>query len=215
MNGKLALRRETAGSAAAARAPSPAIGNLGLAEPQVGQDEGPRLAEPVAAAALVEGLFRSQAPQLLRFLGRRTARPDDAADLLQEAFLRFTRLLVVGPPPARPEAYLQRIVSNLLRDSARRGAARSEALHGPLEAQPIVDLAPGPADHVEALEMLRAYEACLLRMSPRTREVFLLHRRDELTYAQIAAVTGLSVSGVEKRMMKAIAHIDRELGRSG
>jgi RNA polymerase sigma-70 factor (ECF subfamily) len=42
----------------------------------------------------------------------------------------------------------------------------------------------------------------------------LLHRRDSLTYAEIAAQMNLTVSGVEKHMMKAIAHIDRAFGRS-
>jgi len=184
-----------------------------------GPDGTPHLApyndDPAIAAELVERLFRSQGPQLLRFLNRRTARPDDAADLLQEAFLRLTRLFALGSLPAKPEAYLQQIVSNLLKDGSRRRASRSDALHGPLDAQPIVDPAPGPADYVEARQLLHAYEDCLLKLRPKTRLIFLLHRRDGLTYAEIAVEAGLSVSGVEKHMMKAIAHIDREIGRPG
>jgi len=181
-------------------------------DPAVVGDPAPHTLDP-AGPELVERLFRTQAPQLLRFLGRRTARPDDAADILQEAFLRLTRLFTLGPLPDRPEAYLQQIVSNLLRDGSRRRTSRSDALHGPLDAQPIVDPAPGPADYVEARQALRAYEACLLKLKPKTRLIFLLHRRDGLTYAEIAVEAGISVSGVEKHMMKAIAHIDREIGR--
>ncbi len=211
-NGKLLPRRGTTRSLAPLGAYRPAIVGRHRAEAD-NDDAGLGGDDPAAGAEVIEGLFRSQAPRLLRFLSRRTARPDDAADILQEAFLRLTGLLARGPQPDRPEAYLQQIVSNLLRDGSRRRASRSEALHGPLDAQPIVDPAPGPADHVEARQMLFAYEACLLKLKPKTRLIFLLHRRDGLTYAQIAVAAEMSVSGVEKHMMKAIAHIDRELGQ--
>jgi RNA polymerase sigma factor (sigma-70 family) len=211
-NGKLLPRRGTTSSRPDPRAYGPAIVSFGPAGAD-DNDAGLRRGDPAGSAKVIEGLFRSQTPQLLRFLARRTNRPEDAADILQEAFLRLTRLITLGPAPARPEAYLQQIVSNLLRDASRRRVSRSEALHGPLDAQPMVDPAPGPVALVEARELLCAYEACLLRMRPKTRHIFLLHRRDGLTYAQIAVEAGLSVSGVEKQMMKAIAHIDREIGR--
>jgi RNA polymerase sigma-70 factor (ECF subfamily) len=165
------------------------------------------------AAHQIDNLFRTQSPQLLRFLKRRTKGHEDAADMVQEAFLRLIRLVSLEAFPVSPEAYLQQIAGNLLRDRARRRAARSEEMHEPLDEESIVDRAPGPADFLDAREMLEAYETALLKLAPKTRRIFLLHRREGLTYAQIAAEAGLSVSGVEKHMMKAIAHIDRALGR--
>jgi RNA polymerase sigma factor (sigma-70 family) len=161
----------------------------------------------------IDRLFRSQAPRLLRFLSRRAARREDAADLLQETFLRLVRLSSVETIPARPEAYLQRIATNLLRDQARRALTRADELHGPVDEDCLADAGPDPASQLEARELLSQYEAALMRLRTKTREIFLLHRRDGLTYAQIAAEVGLSVSGVEKHMMKAIAHIDRVVGR--
>jgi RNA polymerase sigma factor (sigma-70 family) len=212
-NGKLLPRRGVDTPVSRSGALSAELGGLDHRPTDAANAAAPHNPDPLSGAELVERLFRSQAPQLLRFLSRRTARPDDAADMLQEAFLRLTKLFALGSHPDRPEAYLQQIVSNLLRDGSRRRASRSDALHGPLDAQPIVDPAPGPSDHLEARQMLHAYEACLMRLRPKTRMIFLLHRREGLTYAQIAAEAGLSVSGVEKHMMKAIAHIDREIGR--
>jgi RNA polymerase sigma-70 factor (ECF subfamily) len=197
------------------RGPSPAS--------QGGADAAQDLLEPAdgeaefqldtaATVALVDQLFRAQSPQLLRFLSRRT-RPEDAADLLQEAFLRLMRLFVGRAPPVRPEAYLQTIVGNLLRDRSRRRLLRGEIPLELPEGQQVVDPAPGPAAYLEAREMLRAYEASLLTLKPKTREVFLLHRIQGLTYGEIAVEVGLTVSGVEKQMMKAIAQIDRAMGR--
>jgi len=161
----------------------------------------------------VDRLFRSQAPRLFRFLLRRTAQREDAADLLQETFLRLVRMAAVETLPISPEAYLQRIASNLLRDRARRRIIRSDDLHVPLDDQILPDCRPGPGTVLEMQDLVNQYEAALAKLRPKTREIFLLHRRDGLTYAQIAAEAGLSVSGVEKHMMKAIAHIDRVFGR--
>ena len=57
--------------------------------------------------------------------------------------------------------------------------------------------------------MLDRLEQALLRLSPRTREIFLAHRLDGYTYSEIAHRTGLSVKTVEKHMTRAIAALDR------
>jgi len=61
--------------------------------------------------------------------------------------------------------------------------------------------------------MLQRVEAAVLRLRPRTREIFMAHRVEGLSYAEIAQRTGLSVKGVEKQMSKAIAALDRMLER--
>ncbi len=161
----------------------------------------------------IDRLFRSQAPRLLRFFSRRTGAREDAADLLQETFLRLTRMASEDDLPTRPEAYLQRIASNLLRDRARRAIAHAEDLHEPFDEQALPTGGPGPDGLLEVRDLLHQYETALLKLRPKTRAIFLLHRRDSLTYAEIAVEMNLTVSGVEKHMMKAIAHIDRAFGR--
>jgi len=186
---RLALQGSAAG-------PEPAY--YGADEPLAGAPRAEAPPAPAVAASLaaapalsfqIDRLFRAQAPRLMRFLTRRTGRPEDAADILQESFLRLIRAVAaesLPAPKASPEAYLQQIATNLLRDRSRRRITHAEALHDPI---------------------------ALLALRPKTRLIFLLHRRDGLTYSQIAAEAGISVSGVEKHMMKAIAHIDSALGR--
>jgi RNA polymerase sigma factor (sigma-70 family) len=161
----------------------------------------------------IERLFRSQSPRLLRFLSRRTAGREEAADMLQETFVRLIRQAAVEAIPLRPEAYLQRIATNLLRDRARRSLTHDDHLHEPLDEEALADSQPSPAVVLEMRDLINQYDAALSKLRPKTRSIFLLHRRDGLTYAQIASQTGLSASGVEKHMMKAIAHIDRVIGR--
>ena len=66
---------------------------------------------------------------------------------------------------------------------------------------------------LETRDTLRRLEAAVARMKPRTRTIFLAHRIEGLSYAEIAERFGLSVKGVEKQMSKAIAQIDRMLDR--
>lgn len=213
---RLALQGSAAG-------PEPAY--YGADEPLAGAPRAEAPPAPAVAASLaaapalsfqIDRLFRAQAPRLMRFLTRRTGRPEDAADILQESFLRLIRAVAaesLPAPKASPEAYLQQIATNLLRDRSRRRITHAEALHDPIDEQVLVDKGPGPAESLVAQDLLRAYETALLALRPKTRLIFLLHRRDGLTYSQIAAEAGISVSGVEKHMMKAIAHIDSALGR--
>ncbi len=168
--------------------------------------------EPVPAGrAQLDALFRRQAPHLIRFLTRRTGR-DEAHDLAQEAFLRLTRA-ADGQVLLNPEAYLQRIARNLLRDRAKSVSGWRERNHA--EFQPELHAANDGDPHMAlvARQLLERHEAAIMRLKPKTREIYLLHRLDGLTYAQIAERLAMSVGGVEKQMMKAIAHIDRALSR--
>ncbi|MCR5870041.1 RNA polymerase sigma factor [Sphingomonas sp. J344] len=144
-----------------------------------------------------------------RFFARHGAR-QDAADLVQESFARLAgarakRCAAIE----RPEAYLSTIASNLLRDRARIALSRSLARHIPIDEIPLAGHDPIAA--LEARDQIERLQASLARLSPKTRSIFLAHRRDGMTYKDIANQTGLSVKAVEQRMSKAIAHIDRVL----
>jgi RNA polymerase sigma-70 factor (ECF subfamily) len=108
-----------------------------------------------------------------------------------------------------PESYLRRASTNLLRTRRKMEAFREEARPGPAAADPLID----QVAVLESRDLLRRLEAAIGKLKPRTREIFLAHRIDGLSYAQIAERTGLSVKGVEKQMSKAIAKIDDLLDR--
>lgn len=160
----------------------------------------------------LETLYREESPRLLRSLARKTASRDDARDLVHDIFCRIARLGADGRLRLdRPQAYLSRIAANLLRDRAKQASRRMTASHGPADegALPGID----QQRLLESRDMLTRVEAAMLKLRPKTREIFMAHRIDGLSYAEIAERTGLSVKGVEKQMSKAIAQIDRMLDR--
>ena len=159
-------------------------------------------------AVSLELLYRNERHSLVRFFTRHRANPEDARDLTQEAFLRLARVEVTrGSALARPQAYLRQIAKNLLRDRAKAAFRRSEPLHASFDEETIS--AANEVERLEARDGLNRLEAAMARMKPKTREIFLAHRLDGMSYAEIAEVTGMSVSGVEKQMIRAIAQLTR------
>lgn len=176
----------------------------GTSRPLAASDE----AEPVC----LEALYREESPRLLRSLARRTSSREEAWDLVQEIFCRMARLKADGSARVdRPQAYLSRMATNLLRDRAKRASRQMLGSHVPADEGALAGI--DQQRLLESRDMLKRVEAAMLRLRPKTREIFMAHRIDGLSYAEIAERTGLSIKGVEKQMSKAIAKIDRMLDR--
>lgn len=155
-------------------------------------------------------LYRARAHHLIGHFASGPADRETARDIVHEAFaklaaLSFARRLAV----LRLDAYLYRMCVNLLRDRGR--ALQTRELHR--EHAMRAGSAHNPLAELEHRDSLRRLEAAMLRLNPKTREIFLAKRLDGMTYAEIAARTGLSVKGVEKHMSKAIAAVDRAMQR--
>jgi RNA polymerase sigma-70 factor (ECF subfamily) len=163
--------------------------------------------------ALLAELYRSESPKLVRILSRRTTNSADAQDLVQDVFFRFARMRGRWPSSLeRPQAYLRRIANNLLKDRAKSDVRHCATLHVVADEEVL----QGPDQHslLESRDMLRRLEAAIMRLRPKTREIFMAHRIDGMTYAEIAQRTGLTVKGVETQMSRALSQLDRMLNRS-
>jgi RNA polymerase sigma-70 factor (ECF subfamily) len=160
----------------------------------------------------IEGIYLQHRSQLAAYFKRRCRSQEEAAELLQETFLRVLRV-----PAERlrnldsPGAYLSTIAGNLLRDRFKAEARRKAAY----DAYARERLSTGPDEfrRLEARDMIDRLESAMRGLRPKTREIFMAQRLDGLTYAEIAERTGLSVKTVEKHMSRAIAHFDRVRSR--
>ncbi len=156
----------------------------------------------------VECTYRSAAPRLTRLLRWRLRANSDAQDIVQDAFARLAAARPRGPL-RNPEAYLQRIVRNLLIDRGKRASTR--AVHLSIDEAPVLAVAPDQSYAIEADDVKRRYRAAVAALPPRTREVFLLHRIDELDYREIAVRLGIRVGTVQWHMAQAILRIGEAL----
>lgn len=150
------------------------------------------------------GTTAEQFTRLKALLRRRGQTPENAEDLVQEAFLRLHEFLGTGHEVQKPEAFLTRTAFNLAVDASRK-EPRDRFAPEPVEDLPLVDLDPTPEERLATQQRLaQARDVLQRRVSARTREAFLLHRVEGLKHPEIAARMGISVSAVEKHIARAV-----------
>jgi len=139
-------------------------------------------------------------------LMRRGRSAHDADDLVQEAWLRLARYQR-DASVAEPEAFLMRAALNLSIDLYRGDGRRGEQVL--LSDAVLIDASPGVEATLLARERMTRLSECLCRLNSKTRDIFLAHRVDGMSYQQIASQHRLSVSAVEKHIAKAVLTITR------
>jgi len=150
----------------------------------------------------------------MRYFRRHVSSADDAEDLTQDTLTKLSqqsdqRLADV----LNPEAFVMRIASNLLRDRFRRD--RSHHVHDHVSLEVVTSDWQSEEPSCERVYADRArlqkFLSALDGLPPRCRQVFLLQRYDGLTYSAIAKRLEISVSAVEKHMMRALLQLDANL----
>ena len=169
----------------------------GKEQGQAGPGELARGAEPIRR--WLTGYFR-----------RRVRSDHEVEDLVQDVFAR-----VVARDSAAPVehlgGYLLKTAASVLADRARRRATRQADLHVAFDADRHGDEEIDAERVLSGREELHAATAALLSLPERTRTVFVLRRLEGYRHADIAAHLGISVSAVEKHMVKAIRHLAGEM----
>lgn len=151
-------------------------------------------------------------PVLISFF-RKRAHPADVEDLVQDVFLSM-QARQAQTPIDNVEGYLFTVAMNALVHKSKqekpwrwqtRFEDEDDAGGFPEELSPERVLL-GKERLAKAVRTMRD-------LPPRTQEVFLLHRFEEMTYPAIAATLGMSVSAVEKHIMIALKRLAADLGR--
>lgn len=122
---------------------------------------------------------------------------DDVEDVVQDCFVR---LLEASVEPRNVRAWLYAAVRNRCIDLLRQSSHSVEPLAVGLET------ATDEEQQERSLREARLWEA-IDALPARCREVFLLSKRDGLTYAQIAQRLGLSEKTVEHQVSKALKRL--------
>lgn len=152
--------------------------------------------------SLAEPTLTADYEALRRFLQCRVGCPVEAQDLTQEVFARLLRAKNRAEVK-RPRGLLFQIARNLLIDRWRRSAdATLDPLEKRAEEEAVTFL--DPARHAESRDELRLVQEAIAKLPERCREVFILNRFGDLSYADISNRLGISQSTVEKHMIRAL-----------
>lgn len=127
---------------------------------------------------------------------------DDAEDLLHDAWVRMSER---NAAVENSEAFLVRSAANGGWDAYRRERREpSSATLFETEVTLVSDQSPLQDEVLMARHRLERLRLGVEQLTPRTREVFLMHRLDGRKYREIAADLGISQSAVEKHMARAV-----------
>jgi RNA polymerase sigma-70 factor, ECF subfamily len=126
--------------------------------------------------------------------------PDDARDIVQEAFLRAHRALRDFDGEARFSTWLHRIVINLCIDYARQ---RRPDTVGPEHLAGAPSTERDPHEAATDRELRARIHAALEQLTPAHRAVVLLREVEGFSYAEIARALGCAQGTVMSRLFHA------------
>src|SRR6516225_4924578 len=154
-------------------------------------------------------------PLMFSIAYRMTGSISDAEDIVQEAFLRLTRVLRDGTRIDSPKAYLATATTRLAISHLRSARVRRESYVGAWLPEPLLADAPvgskaepDPAERAEMSDSLSmAFLVLLESLTPTERAVFLLHEVFGYDYQEIAEITGKSEPNCRQIFARARHHI--------
>ena len=172
---------------------------------------------PMPKRETVEG-YRSALAQeagplrswLTRYFRRRVQNSAEIEDLVQDVFARMVAR--DSPDPVEHlNGYVLKTASSVLADRARHRSSRAAGLHVAFDSELHGDDEIDPERVLGGKQELHAATKALLSLPERTRTVFILRRLEGRRFREIAAQLGISVSAVEKHMVRAIHHLSVEM----
>lgn len=160
--------------------------------------------DPAAFAELV-GRFQHRLVAVLRHVVGDAA---EAEDLAQEAFLRVYRTRAKYHPTAKFGTWLFAVAHNLalnaLRDRKRRPGLQPVKPDGGSAEVPAPDRADNaPSHHLRQLELAAAVRRALDTLNERQRVAVVLSKFEDMPYAEIGAVMGMSEKAVKSLLARA------------
>ncbi len=150
--------------------------------------------------------------RLLNYLFRLVGDRDEAEEIAQEAFVKAFIHAGKYKTIAKFSTWLYTIATNLVRNRIRSKSRAPQFLRlwdwgkdGTYESKPIDLVDPGkePDEEINDIELSRIINDAIQGIPPKYRTSFVLREINQLSYEEIAAVTGLKLGTVRSRINRA------------
>lgn len=148
--------------------------------------------------------------ELLRFLAQRVSCPDAAQDIFQETFIRYAGYREKSTVE-NPRAFIFRIAANLATDYMRSRARQPQQ---PESGEIIAGLEDTKRSVEQTVISQQEFEILFLALAdlpPKYREVFIMLRLKEYSYAQVEQEQGISSTMILKYLNRALTHCRQRL----
>jgi len=155
-----------------------------------------------------EALVEKYQQPVLTFIFRTLPDAAEAEDLAQAVFVQVYKSANRYRPTGRFTTWLFTIARNLCLNEIRRRARHpAESLDAPDEARdeprPVSDAGPGPVEALLRAELERKVGEAIRALPENQRTALLLCQQDDLSYDDIAAVLGCSLSATKSLIHRA------------
>jgi RNA polymerase sigma-70 factor, ECF subfamily len=159
----------------------------------------------VDAYALLVARYRGRLGRYaMHMLGAR----EDAEDALQDTFVRAYRSLANCEEPEKFSAWIFSILLNRCRTAGARGIRRRQTF-----VADEVALLGASEDHPAERDAWREeIGRAVQQLRPDQREAFLMKYVEELSYEEMAQITGVGVSALKMRVLRACDRLREILG---
>jgi len=168
---------------------------------------------PEPKKTFVERLFTEHRSSLQAFFHRRIKTKHDAADLVQEVYLRILRVKDADAI-RNPEGYLYTVANNLVYEQSVLHRRQGTTLD--LDQSQVENELARPAGFEEVFDLdvrgARLREV-LAQLSPKCRATIHLKYQHGLSYQEIAERLEVSPHMVQKYLGLALAHCRRRMAR--
>ncbi len=156
-------------------------------------------------------LFNRHHKKLYNFFLQLTSDAALSEDLTQNVFERIIKYRSSFRADSTFKAWMYTIARNVRIDHFRLNKVKID------EGTQLTDLeitVKNIHEQLEQKERSKALQKAIRQLKPEYREVLLLGWFEKMTYAEVGAVLGLTVSNVKVRMHRAIKQLKNNLGKS-
>lgn len=156
--------------------------------------------------AALEIVYDTFQPPLYRYAYRLLGRPESAEDVVAETFHRLLQALYQGIGPRKHlQAWLYRVLHNLVVDQYRRQMPCRQELPGDLAAE------GDPAEEVQRLLVQERIRQALHRLTRDQQQVIVCKYLEGMSNEEVAAVLGKPVGAIKSLQHRALAALRRIL----
>lgn len=146
----------------------------------------------------IDQLYRNHQSWLHQWLKYKLGNADQAADIVQDTFIKLiqTRDELLGVK--EPRAYLTSIAKNLLIDQVRRKKIEQAYLDGLSQLEYMLETVASPEDQLEIIQAINQLCKALEDVSQKAQHAFILHYLEGYTHKETAEKIGVSTKMIQK-----------------
>lgn len=158
-----------------------------------------------------EAMYRYYYPRLGKFLIRYVHSKKVAEDLIHNLFYSIWKNREKLEPKGTLRAYLYTAIQNQAFKHLKKQKIRN---HSDISNHMYLkENQPSQVENIEYQEFKDAVQNVISQLPEKRRQIFLMHREDNLTYKEIAEVLEISIYTVETQMSRSLKFLNEKLAR--